>query len=514
MINKIKRKINKLNEYDLWIREKEEHKSNYDWDSKLNFFVLVIDKENKNYQRCIKSIKNQRCAKFDIGDSDQLDLIQNELNDWVLLVDSSIILTENALCEMDNRIQKNMWDIVYFDEDDINVKKNKRKNPFFKPDWSPDTLMSFMYVGGTFAIKKSIFMKIIYNVDWKKKNALYDAFIRATEITDKVGHISQILFHNCDTQKKINDDDIKKAALDRRGLIGTLKYSKDTDSNRIVYKPIGNPIVSIIIPSKDNYAMLKTCIESIVRQTTYERYELILIDNGSNTYNYDCYKRFAISSNIKYVYDKMKFNFSKMCNIGAEKAKGDFLLFLNDDIEIPQNNKNWLEIMLGHAQLKHVGAVGAKLLYPNTDIIQHDGIVNLCNGPSHMLCKAHDNKNYYYGRNKVEYNFSSVTGACMMIEKKKFNKIGKFNEQLPIAYNDVDICLKAVENGYYNVVRNDVCLYHHESVSRGADIDSDKLARLQEEKKKLYMYHESLCKIDPFYNINLSCKEGDYSLNV
>lgn len=210
----------------------------------------------------------------------------------------------------------------------------------------------------------------------------------------------------------------------------------------------------------------------------------------------------------------MEFNFSFMCNCGGKVSKGEFVLFLNDDIEIPSKDPLWLEKMLGQAQLSHVAMVGAKLLYPGTDIIQHDGIINLKEGPAHILCKAHDSKNYYYGRNRVEYNYSSVTAACMMVEKKIYTQLGGFNNELPVAYNDVDICLKAVEKGYYNVVRNDVCLYHHESVSRGLDIEQDKKNRLMKEKEKLYMSHTALYVNDPFYNINLSNQDGNFSLNI
>lgn len=163
---------------------------------------------------------------------------------------------------------------------------------------------------------------------------------------------------------------------------------------------------------------MEKCINSILKYTAYGNYEIILVDNGSEGQQYDKYNEFTIEKHIKYIYRKMEFNFSFMCNCGGKVSKGEFVLFLNDDIEIPSKDPLWLEKMLGQAQLSHVAMVGAKLLYPGTDIIQHDGIINLKEGPAHILCKAHDSKNYYYGRNRVEYNYSSVTAACMMVEKK------------------------------------------------------------------------------------------------
>lgn len=511
ILSKVRRKLVKFNEYSIWLRKNEKYKNNYELDENQRFSIIVIGNK-KN--RCIASIRKQKYKNFELTLSKTWNEKKIPLGEWILVVDSNTVLEENILFEIVQITQKQACDIIYFDEDNLDIVTGKRKRPFFKPNWSPDTLMSFMYFGQVFAVKRSIFTQIANEVDWDREDVIYDLALRATELTQKVAHVSKILIHNINRRRKYNDENVKEKALIRRGLSGYLQYIKEMNCNRVVYLPINNPLVSIIILSKNNYNMMEQCINSILKYTAYGNYEIILVDNGSEGQQYDKYNEFTIEKHIKYIYRKMEFNFSFMCNCGGKVSKGEFVLFLNDDIEIPSKDPLWLEKMLGQAQLSHVAMVGAKLLYPGTDIIQHDGIINLKEGPAHILCKAHDSKNYYYGRNRVEYNYSSVTAACMMVEKKIYTQLGGFNNELPVAYNDVDICLKAVEKGYYNVVRNDVCLYHHESVSRGLDIEQDKKNRLMKEKEKLYMSHTALCVNDPFYNINLSNQDGDFSLNI
>ena len=202
------------------------------------------------------------------------------------------------------------------------------------------------------------------------------------------------------------------------------------------------------------------------------------------------------------MYEKAEFNFSRMCNLGAKAAKGDYLLFLNDDIEIIQ--ADWLSRLTGACQQKHIGAVGAKLYYPDSALIQHAGISNIFEGPSHNFLKWDDRRPSYFAFNWIEYDCASVTGACLMVSAKNFRSVGCFNEDLPVAYNDVDLCYRLVERGLYNVIRNDVVCYHHESFSRGSDeADPRKHERQLEEMKKLYALHPEFLHADPFLNRNI-----------
>jgi hypothetical protein len=238
------------------------------------------------------------------------------------------------------------------------------------------------------------------------------------------------------------------------------------------------------------------------------------VDNGSNDENMQKYKELADTYGCTYFHEKKEFNFSYMCNMGASLAKGELLLFLNDDIEIPQGQGEWLSIMAGQAQVSYSGAVGAKLVYPGTNLIQHVGVLNLSIGPGHAFHRFDDSLNFYWGRNILDYNFSIVTGACLMVQRKKFEEIGHFDETFPVAYNDVELCFKLIEHGYYNVLRNDVKLVHHESISRGYDENPEKAARLLRERQHLYDVHPDFKGYDPCYNPNLTPDKGDFSLNL
>ncbi len=376
--------------------------------------------------------------------------------EYVCFLNEDYILFEYTIYNMVAALQNERYDIVYSDEC-LNDKN------FYKPDWSPDTLKAFDYIGFAL-IKKSIL---------DKNRDFYSNIIMLADSKISVYHISEILYKS---RRKLNENNRKLNSVNNK--------------------------ISIIIPSKDNFTVLKRCIDSIRNKSTYYDYEIIIADNGSK--EPEKYKNLA----DKYIYEKCNFNFSKMCNMGAENADGDFLLFINDDTEVI--TENWLEIMASYASEKNIGAVGVKLYYPNSDIIQHCGVINIKPGPVHYLIGMRDNKDIYFGRNRYNYNVSAVTAACMMIKKDKF--IG-FDEDFRVGYNDVDLCLSLVERGYNNVVLNNVKLYHYESFSRGDDrIDILKLKRLADEKKRLYKKHSEFCCNDRFYNVNLTQHRADFSL--
>ena len=231
---------------------------------------------------------------------------------------------------------------------------------------------------------------------------------------------------------------------------------------------------------------------------------LMTVIEGSSEENKIKYDELIGSVRGKYIYEKSEFNFSKMCNTGARAASGQYLLFLNDDIEI--RDGLWLQRMVGHAELPYIGAVGAKLMYPDDDLIQHCGVINLRKaGPAHAFIRMNDNSIPYFWRTEIEYNWLAVTAACLLVDKEKFNQVGGFNEDFAVAYNDVDLCFKLYEAGYYNVVRADAVLIHYESVSRGYDnYDGAKMERLINEREKLYSMHPDLRGRDPFFNPNLT----------
>ncbi|MDE7248495.1 MAG: glycosyltransferase, partial [Lachnospiraceae bacterium] len=318
-----------------------------------------------------------------------------------------------------------------------------------------------------------------------------------------VYHIRQVLFHS----RESGYEQIRELRL--------------PETIQCVQPKKGEAFISVIIPSKDNPEVLFYCIYSLLERThTVYPYEIIIVDNGSNDSNrqrieeeIECLKSMnPTEDGFTYVYQPMEFNFSDMCNIGAGKAKGNILLFLNDDMEILQ--ADWLDLMVEKAALPYAGAVGVKLLYPNSDTIQHAGITNLRVGPAHKLQFLSDEKVHYYGMNRGVHNMLAVTGACLMLRWEVFDQAGGFCRELAVAFNDVDLCYTLYEKGYYNIVRNDVILYHHESLSRGKDGESEeKQLRLLREKDLLYERHQALYGKDPFYHPYLTTDmlEADYS---
>ncbi len=397
-----------------------------------------------------------------------------------------------------------------------------RGKPWFKPEYSPDTLLSFFYFGNIIAFRTKLLEEIAWLGSTDAFCNIYDAVLQIAKKAQQIGHLEEILFTNKSLEKEkelrgVQEQlaKIKINALERCGL--EAKISKDKKEHgiyQIAYAIPKNAKVSIIIPSKDNDRVLERCLKTLVSQTVGVEYELIVVDNGSC--DEQCIKLRELQKRygFLYLYEKEDFNFSRMCNKGAAAATGEYLLFLNDDIEIMEGS--WLQRMLGQAALPWTGAVGAKLYYPQTAsgdyVIQHVGITNMGIGPAHKLGGMKDDGILYHGHNCVTYNMLAVTAACLLVKRERFEKVGGFDESLAVAYNDVDLCMKLYEAGYYNVIRNDAVLLHHESLSRGQDDTVEKKKRLAKEMSCLYEKHEAFQGYDPFYSRHLVQykKDTDY----
>jgi len=383
---------------------------------------------------------------------------------------------------------------VGIDVDHKNPAYSGRIAPWYKPEYSMDTLLSFSYFGNVVAVRtnalRSMQLQYLSTADYHLN--LYDFYLQVSE-QGSIGHLSKVLFHRKGLPVELLPAGagetyraVKETALIRRNLAG--KVVTDGEGyTHIQYGTKANPLVSIIIPSKDHPGLLGTCISSLKEHTDYSNYEVIVVDNGSNEENQKSILALQEAYGFTYLYEERPFNFSLMCNQGASAAKGELLLFLNDDIEILQDN--WLTLCVGQALLAHTGAVGVKLLYPGGELIQHAGVSNSLMGPFHRLQHCKDDVSMYYGRNRMEYNVLAVTAAAVLMRKELFYQVQGFCQELVVAYNDVDLCMKLYEAGYVNVIRNDVCLIHHESVSRGSDANGENRKRLDREREKLYAMH-------------------------
>lgn len=490
-----------------------------------------VAKTLKKYSRKgdnIKVIYREENGRISACTNTGIDAAEGE---FIAFMDCDDTLAPFALYEVVKELNKDIYlDFIYSDEDKINDDGTVRHSAFFKPDWSPDTLMSYMYTSHLGVYRTSLVKELEGLRSEYDGCQDYDLTMRVAEKTDKIAHVAKVLYHwreregstalNPEAKDYVKEATLKakKAALERRGLTAEVEWIPEVFQYRINYRPLDNPLVSIIIPSKDNPGLLQQCLDSLVSKTNYRHYEIIVVDNGSNDENRAKYQEILedvkmVGIETKYLYAPRDFNFSFMCNIGAKSSNGEYLLFLNDDIEIIE--PEWLERMLGQAELPHVGAVGAKLLYPETTLIQHDGVISIESGPVHYFTKQDDTNNYYFNRNRLDFDVSAVTAACLLVKKSRFERVDGFDENLAVAYNDIDLCYRLSEQKLYNVIRNDAVLYHHESISRGDDtMDDAKFERLMSEQEKLYDSHPRFKKRDPYYSVNLSQVASDFSFNI
>jgi GT2 family glycosyltransferase len=435
--------------------------------------------------------------------------------DYIVFLDHDDELTPDCLFELARCAAEQDPDYIYSDEDKI-LADGRFGDVFFKPDWSPDALMSTMYTCHVSCVRRSMLAEVGGLRPEFDGSQDWDFILRVTEKTRRIAHIAKVLYHWRAVPGSAAADHNAKpyaieagrraqiAALERRNLAATVEELPNLPGHhRIHYAMRGQPLVSIIIPSKNNGPVLSRCIDTIRQNSSYRHFEIVLLDNGSSEAGtLDYLETLANAPDIKMVRHDAPFNYSGLNNLGARKAAGEILLFLNDDTEVL--TPDWIERMAGYAQLDHVGSVGAKLLYPGGREIQHGGVLNLAHGPDHAFLRRDADDPGYFLRNIIEYDWAAVTGACMMIERRKFDAAGGFDENFPVAYNDVDLCFRLLDKGLYNVVCQAVRLIHHESLSRGNDsADQQKLQRLALERISLYIKHPRFLHRDPFHNANL-----------
>lgn len=446
--------------------------------------------------------------------------------DYVCLLDNDDTIAESALAEFADVIMGNKKaKFLYSDEDKLD-KDGRRCYPHFKPDWSPDTMLGFNYITHFVAIKRDLF-DITGGFRKEYDGAQdYDLFLRITDILkrDEIIHIPKILYHwrISDTSTAASTG-AKSYVIEagRNAIIDSMKR-KNIDSAHtsvlfqtryiVDYDMPPKSFTSIIIPTRNHADVLKRCIDSIYRYTDQTLFEIIIVDNGSDEPDTLAYfdKIKSEHQNLQVLRLDIPFNYSTLNNEAVKIARGNFLLFLNNDTEVLSTD--WLEKLVGYASRPHIGAVGAKLLYPN-NTVQHAGVIIGLGGiAGHAFLNLGKSDEGYVSRAIVPVNVGAVTGACLAIEKKKFNKIGGFDETQAVAFNDIDLCLKLLQAGYYNLLAPQIILKHHESLSRGAEDTPEKQMRFKKEVENMKRKWGTATFIrDPFYNDNLSLTH-DYCL--
>ncbi|MFC0282188.1 glycosyltransferase family 2 protein [Camelimonas abortus] len=431
--------------------------------------------------------------------------------DFVALVAPGDELAADCVHALGAAIAAQDADFLYSDEDEI-AGPGRYRNPWFKPDWSPDLLMSLPYAAHVACLRRDLLAQTGLLRPELEGAEIWDLLLRVAERTRRIVHLPQALYHRQPGPREGAGDaravaagrQARLDALARRGEPGALEPAPSAPGHLRLRRHVsGEPLVSIIIPSRNNGRVLQACADSIRARSTWRRHELVLLDNGSTEpETLAVFERLAARGATVIRHDA-PFNYSGLNNIGARRARGELLLFLNDDTEVI--TPDWLERLAGYAQAPHVGAVGALLLYPGRPAIQHVGVVNTALGPLHAFLHGDPGRPVPFLRQTLERNWLAVTGACLMVARDRFAQVGGFNEALPVGYNDIDLCMRLYEAGYFNVSLPAVRLLHHESASRGHDAaDAARMARLAGEREKLYTLHPQFRGRDPFLNPNLS----------
>ena len=555
--------------YDEWFKEQQltekeiemqKHRK-FDYQPKISIVVPTYNTPLKFLQEMIESVQNQTYANWElcIGDGSEgnqeleetLRSYQEKDNrikykilpknmgisgntngalelatgEYIGLLDHDDALAVNALYEVVNALQETDYDVLYTDEDMTSYDMKVHKDPKFKPDFSIDLLCSHNYITHFFVAKAEIIRKIGGFRSEFDGSQDYDLIFRCVEQAKQIKHIPKILYYWRMHENSVAGNPASKMYayeagkraieehLKRVGIAARVEHTDLWGMYHVIYDTPGDPLVSIVIPNKDHTEDLEKCISSVQEKSSYRNIEFIIVENNSEkdktfTYYEELEQRY---SNVKVVYWKKEFNYSAINNFGVQYAKGDYLLFLNNDTEII--NETAISEMLGCCMREDVGVVGAKLLYED-DTIQHAGVVIGIGGFAGHVFVGLDKDDYgYMVRPRINCNYSTVTAACMMTSKEDFLSVGGFTEEFAVALNDVDYCLKIREKGKW-VVYDAFSLWHHyESKSRGYEDTPEKIRRFENEINKFRKkWKDILDNGDPFYNPNFSLEKEPFNL--
>lgn len=559
--------------YQQWIAENENWDINaikaeiaeFNYQPVISILMPVYNVEEKWLAKCIESVQNQFYPNWELCMADdhstdasvrpllekyaakdsRIKLVFRSENghisratnsaleiasgEFTALLDNDDELAPIALYEVVKRLNRNSeLDLIYSDEDKIDMA-GKRFDPAFKPDWSPDLLLGTNYISHLGVYRRSIMEKIGgFRVGYEGSQD-YDLVLRFTEQTtaERIAHIPQVLYYwrilpsstaaDQSTKSYAFDAGLKavQAAIERRGIKAKVSHAAGNGLYDVDYQVLAKELVSVIIPTRNGYDDVKRCLDSIIEKTTYPNYEIIMADNGSDQSEMqELYQNYQKQLGERFVVESIDipFNYSRINNLAAKAAKGKYLLFLNNDTEVI--TPEWMTKMVSFAQFERIGCVGAKLYYPN-NTIQHAGVILGMGGAAGHGHHTFPRGDFgYFGKLEINVDYLAVTAACLMIRAEDFAEVGGFNEELTVAFNDVDLCLKEYKKGHNNVWLHGVELYHFESQSRGYENTPEKQARFEKETKYMEETWTEYIENDPYYNPNLTRVGGDFSVRL
>lgn len=559
-------------DYQKWIRHhlpdkgelERQKKTTFKYSPKISFVVPLYKTPEKYLRRLVESLQDQTYSNWELCFSDgsgaqspltdllkelsakdkrikyvshneALQISQNTnsaieiaAGDFIAFADHDDELTPNALFECVKALNDRPQTLViYTDEDKMSMDGHKFFQPHFKPDYNPDLLCTVNYICHLFVVSRKVIEKtggLRSEFDGAQD---YDFVFRCVETVkdEEIYHIPKILYHwRCHEDSTAENPESKLYAFEagrravqehynRTGVNAEVSKGEYLGLYRTKFIRDHDPLISIIIPNKDHIDDLKRCMDSIEQNSTYRNYEYIIVENNStDPATFEYYKKLeAENPKVHMVYWDGVFNYSAINNYGATFARGEYLLLLNNDTEII--NPDCLEELLGYCMRSDVGAVGARLYYED-DTIQHAGVVIGFGGiAGHCFVMQKRGTTGYCHRIICAQDYSAVTAACMMVKKSAFDAVNGLSEDLAVAFNDIDFCMKLRQAGYLIVYNPYAELYHYESKSRGLEDTPEKVARFNREiatfEKK---WPEILKNGDPYYNPNLTLKSQDFSL--
>lgn len=562
-----------VQDYQVWISKNEnwdvkaiqKEIQNFKYQPTISILMPVYNVEQNWLEKCIQSVQNQFYPNWELCMADDCSTdesvrptlekyaksderikvvfrsenghisratnsaLEIATGEFVALLDNDDELAPIAFYEVVKALNENPeLDLIYSDEDKIDMQGN-RFDPAFKPDWSPDLLLGTNYISHLGVYRRSIMNEIGGFRPGFEGSQDYDLVLRFTEKTtaQRIHHIPKVLYYwrilptstaaDQSTKGYAFEAGLKavQEALVRRGIKGTAHHAAGNGLYDVEYEVLSTDLVSIIIPTRDGYDDMLRCLNSIVAKTSYPNYEIIVADNGSTDERMEkLYAKFKgqLGERFRVESIDIPFNYSRINNLAAQKAKGKYLLFLNNDTEVI--TPGWITKMVSFAQFERIGMVGAKLYYPN-QTIQHAGVIVGLGGAAGHCHHTYPKGDFgYFGKLEINVNYLAVTAACCMIRKADFEQLGGFEEELTVAFNDVDLCLREYEAGHDNVWLHGVELYHYESQTRGYENTPEKKARFDQETKFMEDRWGKYIANDPFYNPNLSRVGGHFGIRL
>jgi len=446
---------------------------------------------------------------------------------YLAFLDHDDTLAPNALHEMVKKLNTNpKLKLIYSDEDKIDENDN-RYNPHFKSAWNPDMFFSQNYICHLLFLEKSVVDTVKGFRAGYEGSQDYDLLLRCLEYIkyEEIDRVEKVLYHwraikgstaYGSGEKEYAHDAGLRALQDcffKQNVNITVEDGLLPNTYKVHYPILSEPLVSLLIPTRDGYDILHKCVEGILEKTVYKNYEIIILDNETTCQKTLAYfEKIKKHKNISVLEYHKPFNYSAINNFGVKHAKGEIIGLINNDVEVI--SKGWLTEMVSHAIRPEIGAVGAMLYYDN-NTIQHAGVVLGIGGVAgHSHKYFHKDEYVYFSRLKIIQNYSAVTGACLVVRKSLYEEVGGLEEEhLKVAFNDVDFCLKLLQKGYRNLWTPYVELYHHESISRGQENNPEKIKRFNSEVEHMKNKWQSNLKVDTLYNRNLTNINENFGFN-